>query len=105
MFCRLMECWQLSSKYWTVWIVYNRCFCLAYKILNNYITCNVHTMYIQYTCTVLVVPIGTVTNKHNTHCQTDVLQLVDGTVGWGVLRTHTVASLLGISCGFVQAWS
>lgn len=38
-------------------------------------------MYIQYTCTVIVVPIGTVTNKHNTHCQTDVLQLVDGTVG------------------------
>lgn len=24
-------------------------------------------MYIQYTCTVLVVPIGTVTNKHKTH--------------------------------------
>lgn len=84
--------------------MYNRRFCLAYKISNNYITCNVHTMYIQYTCTVLVVPIGTVTNKHNT--QTDVLSvvlLVDGTVGRGVLRTHTIASLLGISCGFVQA--
>lgn len=50
------------------------------------------SLYNRYKCTI--------TNNHNIH--RNVL-LVDGTVGRGVLCTHTVASLLGISCDFVEA--